>query len=100
RQTLAHVADGIANFYEIADIGLGDFDNDGTLDILQVWRPKYDNEETMLSVQKINGEQFSPIFTLDSWSDAAVVGDFNRDGYADVALPDANGTQILLGDGT
>jgi hypothetical protein len=99
-QPLANVNGNLMTpFYYMSDIGLGDFDHDGSLEILSTGMDKYDGA-TQLAVQRVDGSIIQPIFTADEYgsSGAASVGDFNRDGYADVALAN-DGTQILLGDG-
>ena len=96
-QPFASIGDLEFPFYETSDIGLGDFDHDGSLEIFALGRPKYDFG-SWLTVQRIDGTLAFPYFEFDSWSNSGIVGDFNRDGFADVAL-EGDVTQMLLGDG-
>jgi len=79
------------------DIGLGDLNHDGRLDILTLGTDFWGTNTSLDNLGVPHGTSFS--LDDDFHASSEVVGDFNRDGYADVALT-GDSTLILRGDGT
>ena len=65
-----------------SDLGLGDVNHDGSFDILALGSDFY-GSDMYLDMQGVGGV---PSFPLDGQYYKEAVGDFNRDGYADVAV--------------
>lgn len=82
-------------------IALADFNGDGMLDMAVT--NSADNTVTILLNSPVNGfseASGSPVPVGTSPSSVAV-GDFNRDGFADLAIANSGGTvTVLLGDGS
>ena len=94
---LSFVADIPLPSRQLWDIGIGDFYHDGQLEILALG----DNfaGETYLTIQRIGSTPYPPAFILEGIFTSGAVGDFNRDGYADIALTNGSATQIVLNHG-
>jgi len=95
-QPLSSVQDitGQLGLDKYRDLGLGDVNHDGSLDLITLGTDFYGSENYLetLGTDFYIGEGYE-------YYSSVTVGDFNRDGYADAAVSGDN-TLILLGDGT
>ncbi len=91
------------NTYYTAIAGGGDFNGDGWPDLLTSEDNTGDHLEVLqvLFNNKKGGFTAGPSWEPDTNTRGpTAVGDFNRDGFADVAAEEDGGLQILIGDGT
>ncbi len=89
-----------ADFQNVYSIGAGDFNRDANVDAVTIGN--YGGPPNMISVELNNGEgSFFPPNGNYSSTNASIlaVGDFNHDGYSDLALLVGNTVQIELGNG-
>jgi FG-GAP-like repeat len=89
-----------------AAVAVGDFNEDGNLDLVVASNPNNSNlnQLGMLSVLLGNGNgtfQLSQIYTVGKFPLSVAIGDFNGDGHLDLAVANAldSSVSILLGNG-
>jgi hypothetical protein len=80
-------------------VAQGDFNEDGVPDLIAGF---FDGVEVLLSDGRGGFSNGVPIYAAGAQPFAVVTGDFNKDGWLDVATanPQTNDVSILLGDGT
>ncbi len=80
------------------DVALGDFDNDGCVDLVSVAA----NEEGVRAFRgncKGVWKETSEGLSLSEWGNSVVVGDVNNDGKLDIIAAYSAGPRVWLGDG-